>query len=561
MIKLESEIKATRRDSDVTNAMGPASLEEMMMWPFVAIDSVAFQNPASFSCADHGPVATKWTLELDDCPELARVVRHLSRPMDVYSRYTGLLSDKAIFVMLTKALRARSIVVGESIRYVSCGDIEPHVQRLLVNMPCCFRPEHVHKNLLNQLPVNIQDEMYSLGMPPNKSDLRFKGDPQAFSRETLQWMKSMRGLLQRPEAWPKDAKEPCLICGQPCLAEVPRQRGALKVGFGGWSCGDWSIIGQGKNMAGHTAKPFTVFFMEMKMRDFGCFFGECTPSFYAWLVKFFLGTPWEIIAVIVSSEDCGYPCGRNRYLCFAYNRERLCFLGNPTRFFDLFARRKVLLPADVYWCMDQGKVDARLKGIAKDMYLGDGATWLDTVAGGSRVRLDYYIKLMEKDIAEGKLDADAAFVCDIDHNPDVVRRSGSQRLPCLITHGILHSKRHEWRLLLGDEHLFVQGHPMEPMTIKNQITCDSVTFESIHDFDAAGTSERERKHLAGNGQHLPTVGAFVFWCLGHVEKIEDVSAMLRRILPTTEHLEHENEDEEIDFAIGPYVLKQPFVAV
>lgn len=128
------------------------------------------------------------------------------------------------------------------------------------------------------------------------------------------------------------------------------------------------------------------------------------------------------------------------------------------------------------------------------------------------------MKLADQQQIRGKRLLGDHLICDLEHNPEDVPRCCSNALPCLLTHGLLCSSKHGWRPLLAPGHLLVQGHPLSPVTVENAKTVGEVTFQRTFNIEAAHVSPNQCKRLAGNAQHLATVGSFFLWCQVNVER-------------------------------------------
>ena len=111
-------------------------------------------------------------------------------------------------------------------------------------------------------------------------------------------------------------------------------------------------------------------------------------------------------------------------------------------YFELFAQRDVSLDGDVYYCMPEAQVEQIIHDESKKRFIrpmaGEKLTFMDLYEGGERARLDTYIKVRDDKIKAGQLANHDAFVCDLDHNAEVMSRCG-HLLHCFITHGTLHS--------------------------------------------------------------------------------------------------------------------------
>ena len=197
-------------------------------------------------------------------------------------------------------------------------------------------------------------------------------------------------------------------------------------------------------------------------------------------------------------------------------------------YFELFAQRDVSLDGDVYYCMPEAQVEQIIHDESKKRFIrpmaGEKLTFMDLYEGGERARLDKYIKVRDDKIKAGQLASHDAFVCDLDHNADVMSRCGNL-LPCFITHGTLHSWQKK-RPLFADECLAAQGftvYHFQQLFDGDLTGGGSVNF--VMPFNLGLWDERQKFEWCGNGMHLATVGSFIAYNMATVERKPDLVAM------------------------------------
>lgn len=326
----------------------------------------------------------------------------------------------------------------------------------------------------------------------------------------------------------------CLVHGEQCpvfgklAAAAAAAAGAssdsggaspLRLNSAGTICKDWSTVGRGDRSAGRSERTHAVWLGERKMAalagDEDLFFGECTRMYNAQTkLAVPLASTHRVISASIGPEVLGHPTRRTRTLSAGLSLESLLWLGPESAddiqsdFEALFARSSEL-NGSVYFAAGQDSIRRfaahamRRRGIRVD--IGDikkthGRSFLESfLPAGCLQRMSAYLS------KKSDLQAmDGTFIVDLEQWPCGKAGAAGPYFPSLLTHGTI-VDLNTYRIALGSDHLSALGFHMQSVDSRSKVT-------SI----LGGLSDIEQKALAGNGQSLPAIMAWVLYVFAHI---------------------------------------------
>ena len=177
----------------------------------------------------------------------------------------------------------------------------------------------------------------------------------------------------------------------------------------------------------------------------------------------------------------------------------------------VMGRQVVTTAADMFYCAPQAYIDEGLQDVCGEKGVSTLA-WYNTLCPGAKKRLAGYREQAAKRIAQGRTDANATLIFDLDQNP--VKRGRVQAgrmLPTLTGHFTLWNDSLE-RPLLALEALLAQGHRAIP-----EVAGSGAAASYVDLIRTGHLSYAQARTLAGNGWHLPSFGAITIFALASIE--------------------------------------------
>ena len=480
----------------------PAFLVEEGEAATAALDDSAPKSlPEMFQWAE-----AAWLQLSDECKE--RVSTLTKQGIDLLTFYSGKGTAESIFQQIFQTVAGTS---SDGLRVLAACDRSPVCRQALMSL-VAGGPKHLFGDICSRVPPEMQEALQRL--EPSETD---EMEHKAASYE------EMRKLLFNGQCFSHKSKSHCFVHGQYCglwegLEPDTRQKSQkLVVVVAGASCTDFSRrrTGPCPKLSGKTTKPFFIFLAEVKCLGPDLFFYENVPNWPVEQLQEWLPA-YENFYVRVSPDSFGYPMSRPRVFGVLMKKERIVFSGSTDDFYSL--QTALAASGDIYFHAPDAAVRSsqwrRAKGRGNvHPHVNVDASSIpltDQVTPTTFARYLEYEKLRHT-----RQGVDGSFLADLDQNPQF--GSCGPILPSLPTHNSVFSFS-RGRFLLGTEFLAAMGENIYLADARTPSTFLSRAF-------LERTSEKDLNYLAGNAFHMPLMGRFIFFVLGHIHQLPSMKLL------------------------------------
>ena len=354
---------------------------------------------------------------------------------------------------------------GNGFESSSACDNNPMCQKILM--------EHVHKcvhtEIEGRLPKASQEklrEVHTGGGKPQASASDEEKEAHCSRMEAT--YAALTAICKEEMNFQDDAECLCVAHRRKCKVYGNTRNGSVVVDVSGVRCTDWSRRGLRCGIGGPSAKAFTVWLYELKMRkEVDCFVEECTEDFDEQLLQAVLADDFDIEFVVIGPDNLGWGCLRPRKIVTGVRRSRWVRTTDMGTFCRLMVVRPQLTgesyyaaPADMVKTDLEARYKKRNKPVPAYPELPSYADVFTESAYGTLLVSDrmFQQQMQAKSVPRSKWQwpiVDVEAICT--HG----KIQENSMLRTLVTHGTHFSTNPAiWRPLLGTETLMVQGIPM-----------------------------------------------------------------------------------------------------
>ena len=384
----------------------------------------------------------------------------------------------------------------------------------------------VFGNLLERLPAWAQDWIQS-ATPPSKLDIEQKRN---MNKSIADWVSK-----NAFELFSDSATSWCFAHGCNCPAHPMLSRDLLKsyhprplmVAIAGVSCLPWTTEGSQEADASECEIPHCVWMNERKVRASKCqedvAFVECTPRYP--IEQVFAENLSETHVCVwakVGPELCGWPHKRMRVVGAALNSKTVQWHGPVSQAevqadFDQRFHKAVALNGDVFaLASDEERFrEYCFMALKQKNYLEPSD--IGSIGKNELLRLMLPPGGVQRfnewmDIAYSGSSLMGRYMFDCDHHPSSKGSSGGSDWPVNLRHGTVMAvdanNRDSWKLMTPFEHFAAMGFLVFPDLYENFGRFPLTDF--LKTFSAS-----QLKKFLGNGMHLVTQCAWMFYVLGN----------------------------------------------
>ena len=220
----------------------------------------------------------------------------------------------------------------------------------------------------------------------------------------------------------------------------------------------------------------------------------------------------------------GWPVRRTRLFTVGLNKRTMAWLGpdqdDVAADFLRFYGVDLNLTADVFLVATDNEVEEAKSMMAARRGFGGSSNQQmklhEVYAPGHLIRYQDYEKYRAQCVESGQISG-KSFFADLDQNLGRGASTPGEVLPSCLTHWTIHAWSAE-RMVLNQEVYLAHGFNMYPEATGWPVPC------SIRDvLKTLGNSSQ--KQLVGNGWHLPTLAAFMFYVLAHTVRLDRNSSI------------------------------------
>eukprot|EP00971_Amphidinium_carterae_P350084 6491371-Amphidinium_carterae.3 len=236
----------------------------------------------------------------------------------------------------------------------------------------------------------------------------------------------------------------------------------------------------------------------------------------------------KFISFCVAGSDLGFPYVRKRRFTCGYDKSKYVWTGPAdaeAHFLSLLGR-SVVATGDEYLVSSRAEVlehycraatkrgnflvkaGERLEGLPIEIGLDAPELLTQVLPQGAMTRMQEWQSVRQR--ADPSLSS--AFLCDLDHHAGSRGPQGGKMMPTLITHSTIFSFQRK-RLVTARELFGVHGLLMN----------DFASAPWRYPYEAAlyEMQDQHLESLVGNSLLLPVVGAFTFYVLSQLRRVDD----------------------------------------
>lgn len=490
---------------------GPKSVEDLAAWPLSIAESLTKFCP-------------------NDKEVELRLKSHACNGLNVYTDYSGIDCPRECFRLGFAALgKLHGWTFRNPVSHSRSSDSDAFCRQVLLYMAaddsgCVFG------NILDRLPI-WASEWISAAMPPPDASL----DDKRYAHGCIsEWITQHADKL-----FADDAKSWCYAHERMCPSHPVLARELLQSFFprplmiccAGVSCLPWTAEGSNEGQASDCEIPHSIWMNERKIRASRCqediAFVECTPRYpiHDVFQSHFQDTHFCIWTKL-GPELFGWPHKRMRVVGAALNLKTVEWHG-PADLHEVqkdFSNRfhKVIeLSGDIFaLASDEERLSEYCEYALKQKnHLSPEKIGLTEKAELLRLLLppggvQRFYEWLECSSASG---GGGSFMFDLDHHPNSKGSSGGSDWPVNLRHGtVMTVQDHDadsWQLRTTFEHFAAMGFLVFPELCKH---FDGYPLKSF----LQTFSSSQLKRFLGNGMHLVTQCAWMFYVLGNTSLID-----------------------------------------
>jgi len=425
-----------------------------------------------------------------------------------------------------EALRELGVTIDDSLwTFYSACDFEKLPQRVISNLPERLRPQHLHVDVLDRLPLDFMDKVRKKAPPPEA----------AVEAHLEHYNKFGKVLMRNPKKlFPENLHARCLFHpGKLCPVYPERQKfqkaiisldsddddkeeGPLLLTAASNSCKPFSALGKTKGFSDEGVAALHCWMAERNARREDVAFQENTPLFDDHYVVDGSADYGRVITIRSGPEKEGWPVSRWRTQNAIINEARFVWVGPADQagveaeYAALF-HRSCQLTSNVF--IQDSPVNLRTDIIDfakhRKLYLNESLPdevllqqWPAILNSSQKRHLaSYNAELSSRAALSGH------YCGDLEQDP-LSHCGGGPLLPGLPTHFTIWDFQ-EKRVYSKREMMTSMGFPALPHVCRSP-------YSAVVDKIADSLSSKEAQHLIGNGQHLHTYMTFVFYVLSNL---------------------------------------------
>ena len=498
--------------------------------------------------------------EVGDDEEQARIVRfssHFKRTVLMSSDYSGYWGDREALTLLAEAcLRMYNWDLQPQITWVRACDFNPVCRQVIKDaygpydhraQPIGAEPSKkacILVNLLHRIP-KVASDWIDAARPAKQASVQ---EAVAAHQDIFEWLDANKLWV-----FPADAVSQCVTCGQECFVQPllkmypekyqhlisggdPPSKKArteqpwtrpLVINCSGTTCTGWTPAGKCLRQADPSEIPHAVYVLD-RMRsaqlELEDAFIQENSAFYDYMVK--IKKPLEqthgIIKVVWGPIKGGFPVRRERSYMAGWNKKTMAWVGPESdedvqAHFASFFARDVVSDFSIYCRSSPADTQRELARLAvtRGHHIGDNdlsglSPWemrATVLCPGALLRHQQH------DSSRGDT---VPWICDLDQHNDGGASTPGRLMPAHLTHGQM------WAWLANGierpvdavESFYAHGHMMFPGSPYGSRLARALP----------SLSEGSRKHLVGNGYHLPSMASWQLYVMSHLVHLRDVVA-------------------------------------
>ena len=220
-----------------------------------------------------------------------------------------------------------------------------------------------------------------------------------------------------------------------------------------------------------------------------------------------------MLSIVAGPQTLGWPVRRPRCFGCGLNRATLAWTGPPQaqiqKNFDSFFAAAVEVSADCFLVASPEEVLQEQRRLASNrgitlppQALGSSVKREHLYAPGQLLRWKDYEKLRSE--APG---SPQSWFADLEQSPQAGASTPGVVMPCMLTHGTIHAWSVD-RPVTGLELYLAHGWNVYPEKTGQQLGCQITS-------DLRKLRVSCQKTLLGNGWHLPSISAWILYCVAH----------------------------------------------
>jgi hypothetical protein len=484
--------------------------------------------------------ALRWPVShlTDVGPDMREQIRFwFDNGLFLKSKYTGCEGFGILMGALQWGLSTFDLPFRFGIVSTEACDIASCSRKLLSQYVGDIAPAHIFADIQSRVPEPWKSRFAALQWPSKAwigtvSKLELNTKVGNLMDEGWSILQDAAAAIDNGEAWMRSA---CSACSRDCPIEgdflrnviIPGENGAspykgCRVQSAGMCCYDFSNNGDMLGFAGTSAKPFLVCIFDIRVSKTPFFFLECVISMAQ---LDFLQRCLEDIYDIDSCDICpsfiGHPKRRLRQWISGALRVAV-YRTRPLSDCLAVFKKRCVADASMYFVVpdDSDRVRAVVNSFARQQCKVAAAsdaplTMRDVLPEWERAHVDWYEDRMADRIASGRLERDAAFVCDTRQNPFEHEVCGSH-MPTLTRTARRYSFKDK-RCLLSVEAFGSLNFALSPLldAIAEGQCSEAEAYQARQCWRApaaiADLNESMGMQFAGNGFSLACGGAIVAW--------------------------------------------------
>lgn len=485
---------------------GPQNAKELGDWPLWIARSLCVDSPGGKE------------VEL-------RLQTHFSSGINMYTDYSGIDCPRE---SLRLGLAGLTKLLGWSFPACVChsrsSDKDPSCRAVLQHLAqedngCVFG------DILDRLP-DWARSWIDAALPSSGATCEQKKEAH---RAIVDWVANHADQLFTDDATSWCYAHDCKCPSHPVLARDTFKRfpRPLMVTCAGVSCLPWSAEGSQEAEASTCEVPHGVWIWERKVRaekyQEDIAFLECTPRYpiESGFQDNLEGSHF-CIWVRVGPELLGWPHKRMRVLGAALNLKTVDWHGPPDQraiAIDFASRfhRATVASGDVFALASESERQQEYIGLAKKQKNHLKPAHLDSIPKKELLRLLLPPGAVQRfnewmDTASDGCSLGGRYMFDVDHHPNTKGSTGGSDWPVNLRHGTVLSVDSEdadsWKIMTTMEHFASMGFLVFPELQETFSGWSGAQF-------LTDSSRFQLKRFLGNGMHLVTQAAWMFYVLGH----------------------------------------------